>query len=126
MTRHAIPRRRWIDVRQGLRLVSVTALFASLSLLPGCKDERPTVSLDQAREITTSFRATAFEPPPRRASDIIGLFDRSSAKDERFLARNRALADSKPLGDADPVARARFYAARARAADLLARMIAMA
>jgi hypothetical protein len=50
----------------------------SLLLLAACQHDgsnRPTVSLEEAKQITAEFSDGSFVPPPRSISDIIKLLD---------------------------------------------------
>src|SRR5215475_3592922 len=40
-----------------------------------CQTASPTMSLDEARAVTTSFGVPVFTPPPRTINDLTGLID---------------------------------------------------
>ena len=101
---------------------SFVLLFSAL-WLAGCQHvggERPALTLEEAKKVTATFEG-GFVPPPRAINDIVALLERERPEDEKTLAEKRVLADGAPPAGLDPVALARFYAERARAADLIGR-----
>lgn len=90
------------------------ALFAlTLLLLPACQS---TMSLEEAKQVTTSFSGTAFVPPPRTIRDVTAILDQQKHADPAAAARTRARAEQEPPKTADQAALAKFYFERGRAA----------
>ncbi|MFM7344649.1 MAG: CHAT domain-containing protein [Tagaea sp.] len=99
------------------------AIAAGLAaLLAGCQPDgqRPTVSLDQARQITAQFQGQSFQPPPRTISDIAAILD-AQRPDPARVAELVAKADAQPSAGAQPAALAQFYYERGTAAAELGR-----
>jgi CHAT domain-containing protein len=83
-------------------------------LVSGCQPEKPTVSLEQAKQITAKFETSSFTPPPRTIDDIAALLDRDKPDPARTAALRSAVKAEIPAGDA--VTRSEAYFARSKAA----------
>ncbi|MBI3637862.1 MAG: tetratricopeptide repeat protein, partial [Candidatus Rokubacteria bacterium] len=92
------------------------AILAAATLLWGCQ----TMSVEEAKKVTTSFQGTAFVPPPRTITDIVKVLEHTKP-DEKVIAEARAKADAKPPATNEPGQLADFYYTRARAAQELGR-----
>ena len=82
----------------------LTALLCLAALASGCQ---PTLSLEEAKQVTASFEGTAFVPPPRTISDITAILDQQPLADPEAAARARNAADATPppdIGGVDPSA----------------------
>ncbi len=97
--------------------VVVLAMAAALS---ACQDEKPAVSLEQAKRITASFEGQGFKPPPRTIADITAILDQQKPDPAKAEAARRA-ADAQPPAGAEPGALAQFYFDRGLAASELGR-----
>jgi CHAT domain-containing protein/tetratricopeptide (TPR) repeat protein len=95
-----------------------------LAQLTGCQPDgqRPTVSLDQARQITAQFQGQGFVPPPRTISDIAAILDQQKP-DPAKVAAIVAKADAQPSASLTGVALAQFHFERSNAASQLGRLI---
>jgi CHAT domain-containing protein len=104
---------------RGLKWALGVAFAASLM---GCQPDgqRPTVSLDQARQITAQFQGQGFQPPPRTISDIAAILDQQRPDPAR-VAELVAKADAQPPVGAQPAALAQFLYDRSLAAAELGR-----
>jgi CHAT domain-containing protein len=93
-----------------------------LAQLTGCQPDgqRPTVSLDQARQITAQFQGQGFQPPPRTVSDIAAILDQQRP-DPAKVAVLLAQADAQPEPSLSGAALAQFHFARGNAAAQLGR-----
>jgi tetratricopeptide (TPR) repeat protein len=87
----------------------------SLALLvgSGCQTS---MSLEEARRVSTSFSGAAFVPPPRTISDITAILDQEKREDPQVVAEVRARADEAPPATTEPARLATFYLERSRAA----------
>jgi len=103
-----------------MKFVSMTALTVLAVLLGGCNEQRPTVSLDQARQITANFSKQGFVAPPRSVNDILALLDQEKPDPVKALANVRE-ADAQPPGKASDGDLASFYQDRGLAAARLGR-----
>ncbi len=105
---------------------SVGVVCASIFLfgaLVACQpEERPVVSLDQARRTAATFQAQSFRTPPRSVNDIAAIIE-AQRPDTARLAEAQALADSAPTDRerADAGELAAYYTRRAAAAEFLGR-----
>ncbi len=92
---------------RGARLPTSTlgfCILASALALGACQDgstDRPTVSLDQAKQITAEFSGSAYEPPPRTIADITKLLDEQPLSDPAEVRERRAKAGKQPPEGAD-------------------------
>lgn len=106
-----------IVVFRGSRTASL--LLAAI-VLAGCpKDEKPAVSLDEARQITAEFAGpkaddARFTPPPRTISDIAAVLN-EHRPDEARVASLRALADAESPAGASGADLGAFLNGRANA-----------
>ena len=83
--------------------------------LGGCQDERPAMSLDEARRVQAGFQGqSAFVPPPRTISDITALLDQASPDPAR-VATLRAASDAQPPANASAGALYDFHQRRGQA-----------
>ncbi|HEX9464815.1 MAG TPA: CHAT domain-containing protein [Alphaproteobacteria bacterium] len=100
-----------------LRLAVVIAmgLFAA-----GCNDDKPVVSLEQAKQITADFQGQGFTPPPRTIADITAILDQEKP-DPAKVAALRAAADAEPAAGLSDLELMNFYFNRAGAAARLGR-----
>jgi len=92
-------------------------LFAAVAMLAlgGCQDERPAMSLDEARRVQAGFQGqAAFVPPPRTISDITALLDQASPDPAR-VATLRAASDAQPPANASAAALYDFHLRRGQA-----------
>ena len=98
------------------------AMLALAAVLAACQPDgnRPVVSLDQARQVTTDFQGQSFVPPPRTISDIAAILDQQKP-DPAKLAAATAAADAQPPAGLSPVELAEFHFRRANAARELGR-----
>jgi CHAT domain-containing protein len=99
------------------------AIAAGLAaFLTGCQPDgqRPTVSLDQARQIAAQFQGQGFQPPPRTISDIAAILD-AQRPDPAKTAELVAKADAQPAAGLTGAARAEFLLERGMAAGELGR-----
>jgi len=57
--------------------VRYRSIFAIVSFLglAACQEERPILSLEQARQVTSNFEGQSFVPPPRTIRDITAILD---------------------------------------------------
>jgi CHAT domain-containing protein len=94
-------------------------VVASTMLLAGCQ-QQASVSLDEAKKITTAFQGQDFTAPPRSIADITAILDEQKP-DPTKAAANRAAADRQPPAGAAPGELARFYYDRGLAAAELGR-----
>ncbi len=62
------------------------AAFLSILLVAtACQEEKPTVSLEQAKKITADFAQTSFTPPPRTIDDIAAVLERDRPDPGRIV-----------------------------------------
>jgi hypothetical protein len=102
-------------------LCGLLSVFAAGLLAAGCQTGgTQSVSLEQAKRLTATFQG-AFTPPPKTVNDIVTLVEQDRPEDAKFLAEQRNLANRSPPTGLGPADLARFYAARAGAADLIGR-----
>lgn len=93
----------------------LVAAAVALLLAGGCQDERPAMSLDQARSVQAGFQGqAAFVPPPRTISDIEALLAQASPDPARVAALRAANEASAPAG-ADPASLYEFLLRRGQA-----------
>ncbi len=82
-------------------------LAAVVAALFGCQTEqRPALSLEQAKSVAASFAGRAFTPPPRRIEDIHDLLDAASDTNRAELVALRARADARAPTGSTPEERA--------------------
>lgn len=100
-------------------LAAVSALLVMISLA-ACQTT-PTMSLEEAKTISSSFDGSFVSRPPRGIDDVIA-FVNSIAKDEIVADADRALIDAGPPDTDDAITLTRFYADKAKAAGKLGRI----
>jgi CHAT domain-containing protein/tetratricopeptide (TPR) repeat protein len=81
--------------------ITILALIFALGLTPACQTATPTMSLDEARQVTATFSET-FVPPPRTISDIKALLEPRTWI-EPYLMFLRQSVESEDPPDPDPV-----------------------
>ena len=78
--------------------------FAAAAAIPflvsACQPEKPTVSLEQAKQITAKFDTSSFTPPPRTIDDIAALLDRDKPDPAKVAALRAAVKAEIPVGNA--------------------------
>jgi len=90
-------------------------VFVAILAMGGCQDERPTMSLGEARRVQAGFEGqAAFVPPPRSISDITALLNQASPDPTR-VATLRAASDAQPSANASAAALYDFYLRRGQA-----------
>ncbi len=98
-------------------IVRVGAALCLAVTVSGCKVQ-PTVSLDEAKSVTTKFVGRAIEAPPRSTGDLIELvtaYDRPANTDEIVHLRHKARAEAASTIKEDPYRYADFLRDRALA-----------
>lgn len=85
-----------------LRLVIV----ALVAFVVGCQT---TMSVEQAKKVTTAFQGTAFVPPPRTINDIAAILDQQRQENPEVVVRARAKVSEAEPQTTDPVSLARFF-----------------
>lgn len=103
-------------------MIRFLVAIGACALVLGCQPDgqRPTVSLEQARQITAQFQGQGFQPPPRTISDIAAILDQQRPDPAR-VAELVAKADAQPPARAAGVALADFLYERGLAAAELGR-----
>ena len=102
-------------------VAAAMAIGIAAVLLGSCQDEKPAVSLDEAKRITAQFSGQSFVPPPRSIADITATLDRHRA-DPAKSANLRAAAEAKPPAGATREALAEFFFRRGTAAGEIGRI----
>ncbi|MFM8989030.1 MAG: tetratricopeptide repeat protein, partial [Alphaproteobacteria bacterium] len=97
-------------------MIRLAAAAAILLLAGGCQEEnRPAMSLEQARSVQAGFQGqAAFVPPPRTISDIEALLAQASPDPARVAAL-RAASEAEPPAGAAPAALYEFLLKRGQA-----------
>lgn len=98
----------------------VAALAVLPVLITACVEDKPVVSLDQAKQITAQFEGQGFTPPPRTISDITAILDQQKPDPAKAEA-NRKAADADPPAGIAGAELSRFYFNRGLAANELGR-----
>ena len=80
-----------------------------------------TVSIEEAKKITSSFEGAAFVPPPRTIKDITAILDEQELVDPEKTREKIAKADAQPPAGDDAMTLTRFYLKRALAARNIGR-----
>ncbi len=102
------------------RLFIYAVFFPFLTLvLSACQAK--TVSVAEARKITTSFQGKGFVAPPRTIRDITAILDQQGAVDTELQKKLKAKAAATSPDTENPANQARFYYYRGHAAKLLGR-----
>jgi len=73
-------RLKWL--KPALLIYAFTFALISVFLLVSCKTSRPTVSLDEAKQISIQFSDISFAPPPRSTNDLRPIIDIYSSEVE--------------------------------------------
>ena len=102
-------------------VAAAMAIGVAAVLLGSCQDEKPAVSLDEAKRITAQFSGQSFVPPPRSISDITTVLDRHRA-DPAKAAALHATAEAKPPAGAAREELAEFFYKRGTAAAEIGRI----
>ena len=114
-------RRRRLPVLASLLLAS--ALAAALAGCKTGKDEPlKTVSVEEAKPITTTFEGQAFVPPPRTVDDVLAVLASNRATAQAKRQEWEAIANSEPPQGASDEDVARFYLRRGVILGLLGRV----
>ena len=98
------------------RLVVVGAAL----LVAACQT---TVSIEEAKQITTSFEGSAFVPPPRTITDITAILDQQELVDPDKTRARIAKADAQPPAGENATTLLRFYLNRGLAARAVGREV---
>jgi len=101
------------------RLVRFFALSLAIPLLAGCQTDSVTVT--EAKKITTSFRGKKFVAPPRSIKDITAILDQQEIIDTERQKKKRAQAEATLPKGKNAAQMARFYYGRGKAAKTLGR-----
>ncbi|MCP5373039.1 MAG: CHAT domain-containing protein [Hyphomicrobiales bacterium] len=97
-------------------------MLLAAATLSACQSQsRPTVSVAEARKITTEFQGSSYTPAPRTITDIERLLDENETTNWTEIERDRRVADSPVPAALSAVALARFYRERGTAAMLVGR-----
>jgi CHAT domain-containing protein len=96
-------------------------VLVALGLLAACNEDKPVVSLEQAKQITAQFQSQGFTPPPRTIADITAILDQQKPDPGKAEAARRA-ADSQPDTTLTGVGLAQFYFIRGNAAGDIGRI----
>lgn len=102
----------------------VAAAFAiafAATLLGSCQQEKPVVSLAEAKKITAQFSGQRFVPPPRSISDITAVLDQHKSDPVKDAIR-RSAADAHPPAGASHEALADFFYRRGTVAGRIGRI----
>jgi len=101
----------------------LSAGVCCLALMAACQTTGPrTVSVEEAKKITTTFKDEAFTPPPRKIEDVTRMLEAASDRNQEEMAKIRAKADGQaPTGSA-PDERADSLRERAEAAAEIGRL----
>ena len=82
-----------------------------------------TVSIEEAKQITTAFEGSAFVPPPRTIKDITAILDEQELVDPEKTRQKTAKADAQPPAGANAKVLLRFYLDRGVAARDIGREV---
>lgn len=102
--------------------VSVIALLASLSACKSTELGPQSVSIEQAKQITTSFSPAKFTIPPRSTSDILDVLKRHKNTAHAATKELISHAESQIVPISSSRKMAELYFKRAHAAKLLGRI----
>ena len=92
------------------------------ALLAACQtDGRPALSLEEAKQVTASFKNQSFVAPPRTISDVMATLDEATRVGSHALRKIRATANANPPPISDREKLATFYVKRGESARLLGR-----
>src|SRR5262245_31540606 len=106
-----------------LKTRAALVIVSGALLLDACGPSvtTPTVTIEQARQITADFHGQSFTPPPRTVTDLVLALDALGPNPE-LLARWHAAASAQPPAGADAAALAAFYLERSRVAQRIGRL----
>jgi len=94
-----------------------------LALVAACQTTGPrTVSVEEAKKITTTFKDEAFTPPPRKIEDVTRMLEAASDRNQEEMAEIRAKADGPAPTGSTPDERADSLRERAEAAAEIGRL----
>lgn len=99
--------------------LAACALLALLAASCG-QEEKPALSLDEARTVATQSENQGLAAPPRTIADVLASLE-AAKPDAARLAAARGAADAAPPADASPQQLYAFYLARGGAAGDLGR-----
>jgi len=101
----------------------VSAGVCCLALMAACQSTGPrTVSVEEAKKITTTFKNEAFTPPPRKIEDVTRMLEAASDRNQDEMAKIRAKADGPAPTGSTPDERADSLRERAEAAAEIGRL----
>ncbi len=104
------------------RWVLITGWVLGFIFIAGCQPQpRPTVSLLEAKKISTEFEGSSYETPPRTIADIEALLDENTLTNWDRIQADRRIADALPPTSTSPLELAGFYRERAKAAIFVGR-----
>jgi CHAT domain-containing protein/tetratricopeptide (TPR) repeat protein len=107
-----------IGFRGSLKAAVVVGAFLAVS---GCEpDNKPAVSLEQAKQITAQFQGQGFTPPPRTIADITAILDQQKPDPAKAEAARKAADAQPPAGLSQPEL-SNFYFNRALMAGEIGR-----
>ncbi len=91
-------------------------LLAPLAFaLASCQAEKPTLSLEKAKQVTAKFESTSFTPPPRTIDDITAILDAQKPDPEKITAlKVKASADPPRGASAAELIEFHYHRAHAR------------
>jgi len=106
---------------KAIRVLSVG--ICCLALMAACQTTGPrTVSVEEAKKITTTFKDEAFTPPPRKIEDVTRMLEAASDRNQDEMAKIRAKADGQAPTGSTPDERADSLRERAEAAAEIGRL----
>jgi CHAT domain-containing protein/tetratricopeptide (TPR) repeat protein len=103
------------------RPITFVVLAAAAALCACEPDNRPAVSLEQAKQITAQFQGKGFTPPPRTIADITAILDQQKPDPAKAEATRKA-ADAEVPAGLQGLALAKFYFDRGTAAGDIGRI----
>ena len=99
---------------------SVTII--GLIFLTACQSEqRPIVTLADAKIVSAEFQGIAYKPPPRTVTDITVLLDEHRQTNRRQIENDLKMANSKPPTTSNQQELATYFRDRAKAAMFVGR-----
>ena len=117
MKRHLFLQCRPTTIRHARRVAITVAVLAFLPTLYGCPaDEPPALSLEEAKQITTTFQGSTFTAPPRSISDVTAILKEGAHAKSPEVVEARRMAKKRPSADLKGIDLARFYQRRGLAA----------
>lgn len=106
---------------QGPKFLIGAVSVLSLLAVAGCQTTGQSLSIGEARRVTSQFSGKAFTPPPRSVTDITSILEKQAQDDLEGLKEARKLADTQPPVSVGVGTLATFYHKRAQAARKLGR-----